>query len=155
MQNIKLSDVLKTALDKKDVKMKTQDLKIQLVKIVEPHGTKEINWDTAEVIEEFDYKFIFASDRDKVELETLMLGRFEECYLDAVISEEDNDPINKVFHIPSNIFNPNNNGYLKLNINSLFFRFDTGLDYTYTLRVFNVSDCGNCPSCKAKKKGKK
>lgn len=148
------SGMLMTAFDKKDDKMKTQDLMVRIVRVIENDDAPELDLDNAEVMEEISWKFDFSTDTDTIEIETMLLNRMGEFYLDAVVDAEDNRALLQVFHRIENVFNPNTHDAKELTINSLLVRFSNGINYVYTLQIANVAVC-HCCQVKAKKKAKK
>ena len=154
MKNNNLSGMLMTAFDKKDVKMKTQDLMVRIVRVIENDDAPELDLDTAELIEEEEWEFDFSTDTDAIEIGTLLIHRMGDFYLDAVVDAEDTRALLQVFNRKENVFNPNTHDAKELTISSLLVRFGNGINYVYTIQIVHV---GLCPCCQAKgkKKGKK
>ena len=155
MKNNNLSGMLMTAFDKKDCKMKTQDLMVRILRVIENDDAPELDLDTAELIEEEEWEFDFSTDTDAIEIETMLLNRMGEFYLDAVVDAEDNRALLQVFHRIENVFNPNTHDAKELTISSLLVRFGNGINYVYTIRIVHVGICPCCQAKAAKKKGKK
>lgn len=154
MKNNNLSGMLMTAFDKKDCKMKTQDLKIRIVRVIEDDDATELILDDAEVMEEIDWTFDFSTDTDTIEIGTMLINRMGEFFMDAIVDAEDKRAVLQVFNREENVFNPNTHDAKVLTINSLLISFNGGVNYVYTIQIANVALCPCCQA-KGKKKGKK
>jgi hypothetical protein len=141
--------------------MKTQELEIEVVKIVKSLG-EEIDWrNDGEVIDTFHYNFDFETDTSIITLETYLLKEFTDFYADCLVEFDSNRFITQVFHNDMSVYNPNNESDVELFVCSLAAYIDEGKKQNiYTLKITHIADCKDCPYCRAeakknKKKGKK
>lgn len=136
--------------------IKTQEIEVDVVKIVKKFD-ENVDWrNDGEVIDTFRFLFKFDTDTSTVELETYLLSRFEEFYLDSVEEFDSNRFITQVFHNEMAVYNPNTEDEIDLYVASLLSAIP-GEDKhnVFTLKITHIADCKDCPTCRAKNKNKK